>query len=259
MVSVFIRGSLVPLVTPDEKRGRVLAVESVFIGASNELGAFESGMAAQAFGTSATVIGGGVGDAGGRRDLVVRSSRRCATSTASRSSNAATRPSRSEGHQPGAALLMSSGISPNDVNTDRIAALSTPVTNGVAAQADDVPDPQVARAGAARWSHRQHQLLRVEPADAAPSTTRRTRPAGPRRRRPFEICERVSPLQSPIRQRDRRTGRGADGELGDRLGHLGDVGQRQRRACRGRGCGTCRCGDRGRSRPESPKDPGRSR
>jgi predicted MFS family arabinose efflux permease len=61
MVSVFIRGSLVPLVTPDEKRGRVLAVESVFIGASNELGAFESGMLAQAFGTSATVIGGGVG------------------------------------------------------------------------------------------------------------------------------------------------------------------------------------------------------
>ena len=60
MVSVFIRGSLVPLVTPDEKRGRVLAVESVFIGASNELGAFESGMVAQAFGTSATVIGGGV-------------------------------------------------------------------------------------------------------------------------------------------------------------------------------------------------------
>ena len=56
MVSVFIRGSLVPLVTPDEKRGRVLAVESVFIGASNELGAFESGMAAQAFGTSTTVV-----------------------------------------------------------------------------------------------------------------------------------------------------------------------------------------------------------
>ena len=61
MISVFIRGSLVPLVTPDEKRGRVLAVESVFIGASNELGAFESGMAAQAFGTSATIVGGGLG------------------------------------------------------------------------------------------------------------------------------------------------------------------------------------------------------
>jgi transmembrane secretion effector len=60
LVSVFIRGSLVPLVTPDEKRGRVLAVESVFIGASNELGAFESGMVAQAVGTSATVVGGGV-------------------------------------------------------------------------------------------------------------------------------------------------------------------------------------------------------
>ncbi len=39
MVSVFVRSSLVPLVTPDEKRGRVLAVENVFIGASNELGA----------------------------------------------------------------------------------------------------------------------------------------------------------------------------------------------------------------------------
>jgi MFS family permease len=61
MVSVFIRGSLVPLVTPDEKRGRVLAVENVFIGASNELGAFESGVAAQAIGTPATVIGGGIG------------------------------------------------------------------------------------------------------------------------------------------------------------------------------------------------------
>jgi MFS family permease len=61
MVSVFIRGSLVPLVTPDDKRGRVLAVENVFIGASNELGAFESGVVGQAIGTPATVIGGGIG------------------------------------------------------------------------------------------------------------------------------------------------------------------------------------------------------
>ncbi len=60
MVSVYIRGSLVPLVTPDEKRGRVMAVENVFIGGSNELGAFESGIVAQAIGTPATVIGGGV-------------------------------------------------------------------------------------------------------------------------------------------------------------------------------------------------------
>ena len=60
MVSVYIRGSIVPLVTPDEKRGRVMAVENVFIGASNELGAFESGIVAQSFGTSATVRGGGV-------------------------------------------------------------------------------------------------------------------------------------------------------------------------------------------------------
>jgi MFS family permease len=60
MVSVFIRSSLVPLVTPDEKRGRVMAVENVFIGASNELGAFESGLVGQAIGVPATVIGGGI-------------------------------------------------------------------------------------------------------------------------------------------------------------------------------------------------------
>ena len=60
MISVFIRGSIVPLVTPDSKRGRVSAVENVFIGATNELGAFESGVASQAFGTPATVVGGGV-------------------------------------------------------------------------------------------------------------------------------------------------------------------------------------------------------
>lgn len=60
MISVFIRSSLVPLVTPDEKRGRVSAVENVFIGASNELGAFESGAVSSLVGTPATVIGGGV-------------------------------------------------------------------------------------------------------------------------------------------------------------------------------------------------------
>ena len=64
MVSVFIRGSIVPLVTPDDKRGRVLAVENVFIGASNELGAFESGVASQAFGAPAAVVGGGVATVG---------------------------------------------------------------------------------------------------------------------------------------------------------------------------------------------------
>lgn len=60
MISVFIRSSLVPLVTPDEKRGRVAAVENVFIGASNELGAFESGAVSSLVGTPATVIGGGI-------------------------------------------------------------------------------------------------------------------------------------------------------------------------------------------------------
>jgi MFS family permease len=59
-ISVFIRSTLVPLVTPAAKRGRVLAVENVFIGASNELGAFESGVAGQVLGPSAAVVLGGV-------------------------------------------------------------------------------------------------------------------------------------------------------------------------------------------------------
>jgi MFS family permease len=58
-VSVFIRSTLVPLVTPFDKRGRVLAVEAVFIGASNELGAFESGVAGQFLGAPVAVVLGG--------------------------------------------------------------------------------------------------------------------------------------------------------------------------------------------------------
>lgn len=64
MVSVFIRSSLVPLLTPDEKRGRVSAMEGVFVGASNELGSFESGAVANFVGTTATVIGGGIATVG---------------------------------------------------------------------------------------------------------------------------------------------------------------------------------------------------
>jgi predicted MFS family arabinose efflux permease len=59
-VSVFIRSTLVPLVTPADKRGRVLAVEAVFIGASNELGAFESGVVGQVLGPAIAVVLGGV-------------------------------------------------------------------------------------------------------------------------------------------------------------------------------------------------------
>jgi MFS family permease len=58
-VSVFIRSTLVPLVVTPDRRGRVLAVENVFIGASNELGGFESGVAAQLLGTGAAVVLGG--------------------------------------------------------------------------------------------------------------------------------------------------------------------------------------------------------
>jgi hypothetical protein len=59
MVSMYIRGSIVPLVTPDDQLGRVSAVEGVFIGASNELGAFESGVTARAFGLPWAIAGGG--------------------------------------------------------------------------------------------------------------------------------------------------------------------------------------------------------
>ena len=60
MISMFIRGSLVPLATPDDQLGRVTAVEGVFIGASNELGAFESGVAAKVFGLSWSIALGGI-------------------------------------------------------------------------------------------------------------------------------------------------------------------------------------------------------
>jgi MFS family permease len=61
MVSVVIRGILVQLGTPDEMRGRVNAVDMLFIGASNQLGEFESGVTAHWFGTVPAVILGGVG------------------------------------------------------------------------------------------------------------------------------------------------------------------------------------------------------
>jgi MFS family permease len=59
MISMNIRGSAVAIGTPDAVRGRVLAVEMVFISASNELGAFESGVAAKLFGAVTSVVAGG--------------------------------------------------------------------------------------------------------------------------------------------------------------------------------------------------------
>ena len=61
MISVVIRATLVQLATPDEMRGRVNAVDMLFIGASNEFGEFESGFTAQWFGTVPAVVLGGVG------------------------------------------------------------------------------------------------------------------------------------------------------------------------------------------------------
>jgi MFS family permease len=61
MVSVIVRSTLVQLTTPDEMRGRVSAVNMLFIGASNEVGQFESGITAQWFGAVPAVVLGGVG------------------------------------------------------------------------------------------------------------------------------------------------------------------------------------------------------
>ena len=60
-VSVFVRSTLVPLATPEDMRGRVMAVEYTFVGASNELGAFESGVAGALLGVAGAVVFGGVG------------------------------------------------------------------------------------------------------------------------------------------------------------------------------------------------------
>ena len=61
MISVFVRQSLVQIVTPDRMRGRVAAVSTLFIGASNELGEFESGVAARLLGPIGAAVFGGVG------------------------------------------------------------------------------------------------------------------------------------------------------------------------------------------------------
>ena len=61
MISVFVRQNLVQLGTPDAMRGRVSAVNLVFIGASNELGELESGVTAAWLGVVPAVVAGGIG------------------------------------------------------------------------------------------------------------------------------------------------------------------------------------------------------
>jgi hypothetical protein len=61
MVSVVIRSSMLQLATPSSMRGRVSAVNSLFVGASNELGEFESGVTAQWWGAVRAVVAGGLG------------------------------------------------------------------------------------------------------------------------------------------------------------------------------------------------------
>jgi hypothetical protein len=64
MVSVYVRSALVQLATPDAMRGRVSAVNMVFIGASNELGEFESGVVARLLGPVGATLFGGIGSLG---------------------------------------------------------------------------------------------------------------------------------------------------------------------------------------------------
>jgi MFS family permease len=64
MVSVYVRTALINFATPDAMRGRVGAVNMLFIGASNELGEFESGITAALFGTVPAVVIGGIGTLG---------------------------------------------------------------------------------------------------------------------------------------------------------------------------------------------------
>jgi len=61
MLSVFVRQTLIQLATPDAMRGRVAAVSTLFISASNELGEFESGLAARLLGPVGAAVFGGVG------------------------------------------------------------------------------------------------------------------------------------------------------------------------------------------------------
>jgi MFS family permease len=60
-ISVVIRGTLALIRTPDEMRGRVAAINGLFVNASNELGGLESGLTAQLLGPTLSVVGGGVG------------------------------------------------------------------------------------------------------------------------------------------------------------------------------------------------------
>ena len=61
VVSVVVRSTLIPMKTPDNMRGRVNAVNAMFIGTSNQLGEFESGLTASLFGVIPAVLLGGIG------------------------------------------------------------------------------------------------------------------------------------------------------------------------------------------------------
>ena len=59
-ISVVLRSTILQLMTPDQMRGRISAINGIFIGSSNEIGALESGLAASALGLSTSIVFGGV-------------------------------------------------------------------------------------------------------------------------------------------------------------------------------------------------------
>ncbi len=121
LVSVVLRSTILPLVTPDELRGRVNAVEMVFISASNELGAFESGVAAALIGAVPAVVLGGVATVVDRRPLVapVPRARRASTGwTTCARPGSASRP----GEQPAGADVPDRGVDELDRSAGRGAA-----------------------------------------------------------------------------------------------------------------------------------------
>ena len=164
MVSVFIRGSLVPLVTPDEKRGTGAGGRVRVHRRVERAGRVRERHARSGLRHAGDRHRRWCGDAwrssasGGSR------SRRCATSTASRSSNV-TRPGHTDASSTRRGVVDVAGQLAERASTDRIAALSTPVTNGVAAELTMFqihrslgPVHPVASDG-------EHQLLGIEPAE----------------------------------------------------------------------------------------------
>jgi MFS family permease len=131
-ISVVIRGVLVQMLTPDAMRGRVSAIDGVFIGTSNELGAFESGAVAELFGPVISVVT----STSGIEAIDPRRSRSQVTSSRSVSKRTGTsnsKPAVTRMPEPGAAAKVTTPLvaftdQPDSASTPPRATLAVPVT-----------------------------------------------------------------------------------------------------------------------------------